>query len=203
MTISKIRDSMIDRAATAFAKDKLDEAAFESLVARIQTAAGEAELIALADTFSPILGETMIEPSIPDPSVPEVREIGLDMSNVKKSGDWVDARAYRLDGKMSNFELDYRAYADREEFEMTLSVDLSMSNLRLIVPPDWQVDCRIDRNSASNIKDRGALSTKASSATGSAQNNKRILIEGNLSMSNIIVRRRGEKRGLFAFLFGR
>ena len=203
MTTSKIRDSLIDRAATAFAKDKLDEAAFESLVARIQTSPGETELIALADSLSPILGETNFEPSIP-----EEREINLSMSNVKKSGDWVDARAYRLDGKMSNFELDYRAYADCEEFGMTLNVDLSMSNLRLIVPSDWQVDCRIDRNTASNIKDRGAFSATDSSATGfttpgPARSAKRILVVGSLSMSNIIVRRPGGRRGLFAFLFGR
>jgi hypothetical protein len=116
------------------------------------------------------------------------------MGNLKKQGDWVDARAYRLDGKMSNFVLDYRFYAEEPNFTMTLDVDLSMSNLKLIIPPDWQVDCRITRNSASNIVDRGSSPTRSA---------KRIVITGALSMSNIRVKRRGGKRrGLLALLFG-
>ena len=189
METQKFRDSLIDRAAAAFARDKLDEAAFETFVARIQTAPGEAELIAVADSLSLFAGVAEKEPVVQDS-----RAIELNMSNIKKRGDWIDARAYRLDGKMSNFELDYLAYADRENFSMTLHVDLSMSNLKLIVPTDWQVDCRIDRNSASNIKDRGPFPSRGDA---------RIIVEGNLSMSNIVVRRRGERRGLIALLFGR
>jgi hypothetical protein len=116
------------------------------------------------------------------------------MSNLKKRGDWVDARTYRLDGRMSNIELDYRAYADVPDFAMTLQVDLSMSNLKLIVPPDWQVDCRITRNTGSNVVDRGPYP---------ARGGGRIFVEGSLSMSNIKVRRPGRRRGLLALLFGR
>jgi hypothetical protein len=118
------------------------------------------------------------------------------MSTLKKRGDWVEASAYRLEGKMSNFELDFRAYAEAEEFGLELDVDLSMSNLRLIVPADWTVDVRLARNTASNVRDRGADGLRGA---------KRLSIAGSLSMSNIVVkrrRRRGERRGLFFLLFG-
>ncbi|MFA6506114.1 MAG: hypothetical protein WCT14_08445 [Treponemataceae bacterium] len=189
MDTHKFRDSLIDRAATAFAQDKLDEAAFEAFVARVQTAPDEAELRAAEASLAPFFPA-----AAPETVLSDVREIELNMSNLKKRGDWVDARAYRLDGKMSNFELDYLAYSDAENFSMTLDVDLSMSNLKLIIPSDWQVDCRLTRNSASNVKDRGPFPTRSAN---------RIVIVGALSMSNIKVRRRGERRGLFALLFGR
>lgn len=189
METQKYRDSLIDRAAAAFAEDKLDEAAFEAFVARVQTAPGEAELRAAEASLAPFLPAAG-----PEPVLSDAQEVELNMSNLKKSGDWIDARKYRLVGKMSNFELDYLAYADEEQFSMTLDVDLSMSNLKLIVPSDWQVDCRLTRNSASNVKDRGPFPSRGGN---------RLVVVGSLSMSNIKVRRRGERRGLFALLFGR
>ncbi len=194
METQKYRDFLIERAASAFARDQLDEAAFEAIVARVQTAPGEAGLRAVELDLPPSEHGTVRDLTEPDTTLANVRDYALNMGNLKKKGDWVDARAYRLDGKMSNFELDFRTYAEDAQFLMTLDVDLSMSNLKLIIPPDWQVDCRITRNSASNIVDRGSLNTRST---------KRILITGTLSMSNIRVRRRGgQRRGLLALLFG-
>lgn len=189
MEIQKYRDSLIERAAFAFARDQLDEAAFETFVARVQTASGEAELQAAELDLLPTA-----HAAESDTAMQDVGEYALNMGNLRKQGAWVDARTYRLDGKMSNFELDFRSYAEEPHFSMTLDVDLSMSNLKLIVPPDWQVDCRITRNSASNIVDRGSPPTRSA---------KRIVITGALAMSNIRVKRRGgRRRGLFALLFG-
>ena len=200
MELQKYRDALIDRAASAFALDKLDEAAFEAFVARIQTASGEVELRAAEAGLAPFVPATHPGPAgtaaHAEPAIEGTRDIALNMSSLKKRGVWVDARAYRLDGKMSNFELDYRDYVDVRDFSMRLDVDLSMSNLKLVVPSDWQVDCRITRNSASNVKDRGPFPTRSAN---------RIVIEGALSMSNIKVKRirpRG-RRGLLDLLFGR
>ncbi len=190
METQKYRDSLIERAANAFARDQLDEDAFETFVAQVQTASGETELRTVEQSLPP-----SAQSSERDPTLGDFREYALNMGNLKKKGDWVDARAYRLDGKMSNFELDFRTYSEDHHFSMNLEVDLSMSNLKLIIPPDWQVDCRITRNSASNIVDRGAPLIRTT---------KRIVITGVLSMSNIRVKRRGgHRRGLFALLFGR
>lgn len=191
MEQQKYRDALVERAAAAFALDKLDEAAFEAFVARVQAASGELELRAAEASLAPFVPATPEEPALE-----AMRDFALNMSNLKKRGDWVDARSYSLDGKMSNFELDYRAYAEERDFSMTLYIDLSMSNLKLVVPSDWQVDCRITRNSASNVKDRGPFPTRSAN---------RIIIEGALSMSNIKVKRLRPpgRRGLLHLLFGR
>jgi len=195
---------LIERAAAAFSQDKMDETEFETFVARVHRAKSSAELRAAEAFLLPL------EPP-PSPGIAtygdrspgerrggsrEERTFSLNMSNLKKRGSWVDARHYRLEGKMSNFELDFRSYAEETNFSLSLDVDLSMSNLRLRVPSDWDVDCRIDRHTASNIKDRGP---------DGAVGNNRIVIDGSLSMSNIKIRRyrRGRRRGLLFLLLGR
>ncbi len=191
METQKYRESLIDQAVTAFSRDKLDEAAFEAFVARVHNARGEVELREAAAEIAPLVPPA----PPPEPTLAEARELVLHMGNSKRQGLWIDARTYRLEGKMSNFDLDYTAYAEAQDFSMTLMVDLSMSNLRLRVPADWQVDIRIARNSASNVVDRGPFPNRGSN---------RIVIEGALSMSTIKVKRsRGVHGGLFALLFGR
>lgn len=194
MEMQKLRESLLDRAAVAFAHDKLDEAALESFIARVQDAPGETELRAAAAYLAPLVPLAEAEDTKRDLS--EVRDFALNMSNLKRRGDWVDARAYRLDGRMSNFELDFRAYEGAPDFSMILYVDLSMSNLKLIVPRDWDVDCRITHTTASNVVDRHPAPGRSRC---------RIVIEGALSMSNIKVKRRSAagRRGLFALIFGR
>jgi hypothetical protein len=191
MDTQKYRETLLDRAAQAFARDALDEAGLEAFIARVQDAQGEAELRAASAFLAPLVPAESDEGTLA-----EAREIALHMSNLKRRGDWVDAKTYRLSGQTSNFELDYRAYENVRGFAMTLIVDLSMSNLTLIVPPDWEVDCRIDRNSMSNVVDKGPYPSRGSC---------RIRVEGSLSMSNIRVKRRTaeRRRGFFALLFGR
>ena len=191
MELQKYRDALIDRAAAAFSRDVLDEASFEALVARIQTAGGEAELRA-AEAVLPL---PVPADAVAAPRAEAEREYTLNMSNLKRRGDWVDARSYCLEGRMSNFEFDFRAYAEERDFTLRFEVDLSMSNLMLRVPADWQVDCRIERNTASNIKDRGPQPGRGTC---------RIVVEGELSMSNIVVKRlRPGRGGLWAALLGR
>lgn len=189
METQKYRDSLIDRAAQAFSRDRLEEAEFEAFVVRVQAAPGVAELRAAEASIAHLL-----------PAVAEVSELederafSLNMGNLRRRGDWVDARGYRLEGKMSNFELDYRAYEDVPDFTMILDIDLSMSNLKLLVPPDWRVEDRISNSTGSNFLDRGRAEVCRSC---------RIVIRGSLSMSNVIVRRRSRRGGLLALLFGR
>lgn len=189
MELQKYRDSLIDRAAAAFSEDLLDEASFEAFASRVQDARGEAELRA-AESLLPSAAPASAR-SVPVPS--GRREIALNMSTLKKRGLWVDAGSYRLEAKMSNFELDFRSYADEERFDLDLDVDLSLSNLKLLVPPDWRVDIDLERNSASNVKDRGPAAP-----TGAC----RVRVRGSASMSNIKVRRRSSGGRFFAFLFG-
>ncbi len=198
MELQKYRDALIDRAAAAYSRDALDEGAFEALAARIQTAGGEAELRVLETELAPLSGEADLSASAgPASRAPagSPRKVALNMSNLKRRGDWVEAGSYRLEGKMSNFDFDFGAYAEEGDFTLRFEVDLSMSNLVLRVPADWRVDCRIERNTASNIKDRGPHP---------GRNTCRIVVEGELSMSNIVVKRlRPGGGGLWAVLLGR
>lgn len=185
----KYRDALIDRAAAAFARDRMDEAAFEAFVARVQGAESSTELEQADSSL------VALEPAgAPARKLEREREVSLSMGNLAKRGDWVDADVYRLTGRMSNFELDFRAYRDEPGFFMRLDVDLSMSNLKLRVPADWQVDCRISRNTGSTVKDRGPFPSRCAS---------RVILEGELSMSTIKVIRKGERRGLLAWILGR
>ncbi len=188
MELRKYRDSLIERAASAFSRDRMDEAEYEAFVLRIQEARGEEELRAAEESVARLL------PAVPGaPDLAEERSFRLNMGNLRRRGDWVDARAYRLEGKMSNFELDFLAYAEVAEFMVTLDVDLSMSNLRLRVPPDWRVEDRVSSSTGSNFLDRG----RAEPWRG-----RRVIVRGALSMSNVIVRRRGRRGGLLSLLFG-
>lgn len=101
------------------------------------------------------------------------------MGTLKKKGDWVDADAYRLSGRMSNYELDLREYEGVSGFRLFLEVDLDMSTLRLIVPDGWVVSCNLDSNIASNVKDKGP---------SAPWGDNRIEIAGGLKMSTIKVK---------------
>ncbi len=193
MELQEYRDSLIDRAASAFSRDELDEASFEAFVARVSAASDPAELDQAAARLAP-LGPAGGRSSAPaSVSAAEPRSISISMSSWKQRGEWADERAYRLDGKMSNFKLDFRAYADDPDFRISLDVDLSMSNLKLIVPPDWRVDVDLSRNSASSVKDRGPVG---------ARGPNRVVVRGSASMSNIKVLRRSADGLFLAFLFG-
>jgi hypothetical protein len=104
METQTYRDVLIERAAVAFSHDKLDEATYEAFVARVQAARGEAELKVIESSLGGLLPVVSAGPA--GWTMEDAREFSLNMGNLRKRGDWVDARLYRLVGKMSNFELD-------------------------------------------------------------------------------------------------
>lgn len=181
------RNRLIDAAVSAFSKGRMNEAEFEAFASQVQKAGDDAELDAAAAAVAPQVADDGSRAA-------PVRELSLDRSTLKKHGEWADARVYRLAGRMSNFEFDFLAYRDSPGFSMIFDVDLSMSNLKIIVPEDWRVDIRLSRNAASTVKDRGP----SSGGVG------RIIVQGSVSMSVIKVKRLREgQSGMLARLFGR
>ena len=176
------RNQLIDSAASAYARGVIDQGAFEDLVTRINALPGIMELAGLAANLPAVFDPALPAAASGGVSVPRSApvwaEIGLNMGNDKKTGDWVRADGYRLRGSMSNFEMDFREYEGISGFRLMLDVDLKMSNLKLIVPDGWVVDCTVD-NSASNIKNKGPSAVWGDNL---------IAITGALSMSNIKVR---------------
>lgn len=221
MDITAYREALVDRAAVAFSRDAIDEAAFERLASRIQAAANESELRLVDAELAPLVPvESATQSGAPasserDENRPRPREralesersLSLSMANFKKQGRWVDARRYSMDASMSTLVFDFRAYA-QEDLEMNLDMDLSMSTLRLLVPDHWDVDIRIDNNAASTVRDRGPRSHEEAGidATG------HIVITGSLSMSTLVIKRKRmrrrhqrevRRRGLFHFFLWR
>jgi hypothetical protein len=178
----------------------MDESSFEAFAARVQDANDPAELDAAAAALAPLFprdgsvasGKTSRQDLAP------ARELALNMSTLKKRGDWVDARSYSLAGRMSTIVFDFLEYRDSPDFFLAFDIDLSMSTLKIVVPEDWQVDIRLSRNSASTVKDRGPAPGRRGG---------RITVDGSVSMSTLVVKRRREGRGgllsrLFYRLFG-
>lgn len=222
MDITAYREALVDRAAVAFSRDAIDEAAFERLASRIQAAANESELRLVDAELAPLVPLETRAAASEDPAsskrdenrprpreraLESERSLSLSMANFKKQGRWVDAMRYSMDASMSTLVFDYRAYA-QEDLEMNLDMDLSMSTLRLLVPDHWDVDIRIDNNAASTVRDRGPRSHEEAGidATG------HIVITGSLSMSTLVIKRKrmrrrhqreGRRRGLFHFFLWR
>lgn len=214
MDITAYREALVDRAAVAFSRDAIDEAAFERLASRIQAASNESELRLVDAELAPLVpaGAVAAASAAVDKAPPgrrrelvADRSLSLSMGTLKKQGRWVDAARYSMDASMSSLDFDYRAYATDDNFEMTLDMDLSMSTLRLRVPAHWEVDIRIDDNAASSIRDRGQGLQDEAGNEGSAAGTGRIVITGSLSMSNLVVKRHRPRlrRGLFHFFLWR
>ena len=226
MDITAYREALVDRAAVAFSRDAIDEAAFERLASRIQAAANESELRLVDAELAPLVPLEAGSAASADPASsereeprPQPREraleseraLSLSMANFKKQGRWVDARRYSMDASMSTLVFDFRAYA-QEDLEMNLDMDLSMSTLRLLVPDHWDVDIRIDNNAASTVRDRGPRSHEEAGNEGAAVGTGHIVITGSLSMSTLVIKRKrlrrrhqreGRRRGLFHFFLWR
>jgi hypothetical protein len=156
----------------------VDEAGFESLVIRINAQNSMDGLALVAGSEPAVFGSLVVQPQAAPPAL-VWSEIKLNMGNDKQKGAWVRADGYRLEGKMSNFQMDLTEYDGVNGFRLALDVDLDMSNLRLTVPDGWTIDCRIDDNTASNVKDKGPSGLWGDNL---------VMIRGRMRMSNIKVK---------------
>jgi hypothetical protein len=172
MELEAMREQMIETATRAFTGGVLSQEDFELLVGRINAVSSESELVAVRSGLPAVFGGAAAP-------APVVREVALSMGNLRKSGSWVDADAYRITGSMSNYRLDFMEYEGITGFRLAIDLDIKMGTLVLIVPEGWQVVVDLSENVASNVRDK---------APSAPWGDNRIDITGRLHMSNIKIK---------------
>ncbi len=81
-------------------------------------------------------------------------ELSCVSGNLRKEGDWVKARDYRLALKSSNARLDLTEYEGARGFHLFLDVDATSSNLRLTVPEGFEVEDRFSERVSSVVRNK-------------------------------------------------
>jgi hypothetical protein len=140
------KDAAIRVLTEDYARGGMDMAAFERAVIRIGASADRGALATEAAALgiaAPILAREAAEPARgAEPGEPPSAAIELACvsASLRKSGDWVKSRSYRLSLKSSSARLDLGAYAGARGMRLAIEVEAVSSSLRLIVPPGFEVE---------------------------------------------------------------
>jgi hypothetical protein len=178
-TLERQKDRIIDKLTDLYSKDGIGMDSFESLVSQVNAVESETALNALVLSRSELQA---IAPQAQEArTLPANDEITVSMSNVRKEGRWLISDHVSVKGHMGTIILDLRDYAFEQDFKLFLRLELGMSTVKLIVPPNFAVTERFEHNSMSTVKNRNR---RAGPITGA------ILIGGNLNMSTVKVKYR-------------
>lgn len=172
--LETIRTRCFDRAANSFAQNMLDLDMYDELAGQIASATDATSL-------------QRIEQALPAPAVetdPEAQVIEADRASVRKQGRWILSPRVLVRASKSNVRLDFRGYGQGTEWRVHLIIDSDASNIRLVVPRDVDIIEQLDSNKMSVFRaGRSQLTTQGA-----------IVITGNLSRSNVSVRRKRVRR---------
>lgn len=168
MSEDNSRSDLIEQATQAYTKGVIDQDDFEALVMRINQLESTRELTGLANQLPAIFSISWGQSSC--------KELTVANGNIKKQGLWLDAEAYKINLSSSNMTLDLRAYEDDTDIQLVVDIDISQSNLKIILPDTWIVIDRIDVKTASNVKIRNPSNTWGSN---------RLVLSGNIRGSNL------------------
>ncbi len=147
------RDALIQTVTEAYSRGAMEMAAFEKAVTRLNTCADRSALEAEAGQ----LGLRLPVPAAAQPSLEpyaDAVELSCVSGNLRKEGDWVKARDYRLALKSSNARLDLTEYEGARGFHLFLDVDATSSNLRLTVPEGFEVEDRFSERVSSVVRNK-------------------------------------------------
>jgi hypothetical protein len=169
------KQTMVNTLQDRFAHGQLDEETFEKNLE---------EIFAVADQNALVLVSRRLAVPLKAAAAPELGRqgsINLSMGNKRMEGDWLTANHYRIELNMSNVRMDFRHYENETGIKVRLDLDLKHSNIKIIVPPTFQVVDEIPINVGSNIKN------KAKHVEGPYNY---ILLTGKISFSNVKVKYR-------------
>lgn len=168
--VELMRARCFDLAAAAFSSNQLSLERYESL-------AGE---IASANDLPALKAIERALPDSPRTAPVQSQLVTANMSKVAKLGRWIESPRVVLRGNMAKIILDFTAYEAERNLRVELELDCKASNVRIIVPTTVDVVERLSSNSMSVFKSK-RLRTMTNNA---------IVISGNLSMSNVKIKRR-------------
>jgi hypothetical protein len=146
------RDALIQTVTEAYSRGAMEMAAFEKAVTRLNTCADRGALEAEAGQLGLQLPVSAATP--PSSGRPDAVELSCVSGNLRKEGDWVKARDYRLALKSSNARLDLTEYEGARGFRFFLDVDAASSNLRLTVPEGFEVEDRFSERVSSVVRNK-------------------------------------------------
>jgi hypothetical protein len=147
------RDALIQTVTEAYSRGAIEMPAFERAVTRLSACSDRSAL----DVEAGLLG-LALPVQEPPSSYPETVsgavELNCVSASVRKTGDWVKARSYKLTLKSSNARLDLREYEGARDFRLALNIDAVSSNIRLIVPKGFEVEDRFTERVSSVVRNK-------------------------------------------------
>jgi hypothetical protein len=147
------RDALIQTVTEAYSRGAMEMPAFERAVTRLSACSDRSAL----DVEAGLLGLALPVPAPSSPypeAVSGAVELNCVSGSVRKTGDWVKARSYKLALKSSNARLDLREYEGARDFRLALDIDAVSSNIRLIVPEGFEVEDRFSERVSSVVRNK-------------------------------------------------
>ena len=151
------KDALITTITEVYARGDMDMPAFERAVTRIhasddrQVLAVEAEALGLAmPALVPVPQRRSSPPALSSGAV----ELSCVSGSVRKSGDWVRSRAYKLELKSSSARLDLMQYEGSTGFRLAIDLDAISSSLRLTVPKGFEIEERFSESRSSVVRNK-------------------------------------------------
>jgi hypothetical protein len=155
--LEEAKDSLIQSITDVYARGDMDMPAFERAVTRIH-ASGDRQVLAVeAEALGLALPVPVPEPqrrSAPPALASPCVELSCVSGNIRKAGDWVRSRAYKLELKSSNARLDLMEYEGSRGFRLAIEVDALSSSLRLTVPKGFEVEERFSESRSSVVRNK-------------------------------------------------
>jgi hypothetical protein len=172
------RERTVESLTSGFANGAIDVDELERRLALVHNAQRYSELQALVTDLVPVNSDTM--------ALVPVQKLRVVMGSIERTGPWAVPQQLRARVFAGNLELDLRE-ARLAPGVTTIEVNITMGNVEVIVPPDYQVD--VDASSV-----LGHVEDATERVTGAPTQIIRVVGRvklGNLEVSTL---RRGETR---------
>jgi hypothetical protein len=147
------RNALIQTITEAYSRGAMEMPAFERAVTRLSACADRSALAAEAGALGLALPLPSSSSRSPEPPAGAV-ELSCESGNIRKTGDWVKARDYRLALKSSNARLDLMEYEGASGFRLAIEVEAISSSVRLIVPEGFEVEDRFSEHTSSVVRNK-------------------------------------------------
>jgi hypothetical protein len=177
------KDALISILTDAYAKGSMDMAAFESSVTRISASADRLALQAEASALGLAMPRPVLDPSRAADLAPRgtAEELRCVSGSIRKEGDWIRSRRYRMELKSASARLDLRDYEGTKGFRLELELEAVSSTVKIIVPRGFEVEDRFADARSSTVRNK---------PRGEARCDSLILLTGALRSSTVKIRYR-------------
>jgi hypothetical protein len=187
------KDALIQGITEAFSRGVMEMDEFERAASRLSACASPAALAAEASSLGlslpvirPVAGVATVATAPPTLQVGtalagEAVALSCASGHIRKAGQWVRSKLYRLSLRSSSVRLDLREYAGARGFRLSLDIDAISSVVRLVVPRGFEVEEDFAERHSSVVKNR---------PRDGAYGDNLVLLTGSLKSSVVKIRYR-------------